>query len=177
MKHFIILAALLLGFIPAAFADAGIGIFGAAVDEDHPGKDYAPVGLVFDALAGDKFQIGGELFYFGNGAGGAITAGAKLTDWRFLAGLGKYDDHITDQVNVAGVDVETSGSEIGDLYFLEASYKKLFVRASQVDTDFDLIGRRQTGTDINGNPIFSYANKSVSTSDRWLWIGVRFGFE
>lgn len=174
MKNVAAYICVLMLSMSMARAETGVGAFAAAVDEGHAGKDYPAAGITFDVATNGPIQVGANGFFFGNGIGAAVTLGARVNDWRFVGGVGRYADKITDQVNVAGGDVTAKGSDLGDLFFAEASYKNLFVRASQVDTDFSIFGARQTGMTVDGDPIYSYATKNVGTRDRWLWVGMRF---
>lgn len=162
------------GFSVAAFATHTD--FDACCSDQPIKKNDGSAGIYLEHLSGKSFIYGVEIYYANNNPGLSLKFGTTRIPGRFTFGVGYYEDKITKLVNVAGVYVNNTTESFEPVFFAEYEYSGFFVRASILDSSVDLTPRRQTGTDIVGNPVYTYVTETVRTQDKWLWAGYRLSF-
>lgn len=134
-------------------------------------------GAVIGVSGGDKILWKVDINIASNFAGPSLALGLPLGDFKVYLG---YQDIIRMDkqdgfVDVAGVPVFDPDSDAkGDGVYLEARYKRFFVRYTEYDIDYTLRGTRIEI--INGVPVGFSGSEVKNLSGSVVWAGFIFPF-
>ncbi len=136
-------------------------------------SEYHGVGVGFSV--GDQWIAQIEVAQADNLSGGFLSVGRRFGDLTVLAGVVETAtfEPRSGVVSVAGVDVFDSHAYVdvsSTPVFIEASLGGLFIRHTQVDTEYTLKGIRI----VRGFPVAQA--REVSESDSITYIGYRVRF-
>jgi len=168
----VIISFILLALSSIIHADVKLAVAPYLADESDSH------GAVIEISGKGSFLWKADINLSQNFAGPSVAAGFPLGDFKFFVG---YHDMIRHEkqdgfVDVAGVLVFDPDSDAqGDGAYLEARYKKFFVRYTDYEIDYTLRGRRTVL--VNGVPT-GFETIETRTLDGYVtWVGFNFPFK
>lgn len=166
MKTLVLILA--LAILPHFCAKADIGVFGAFNDSSVCCIDNQVAG----AYISTNEVVNLEAFVAAKRMMG-VGVNVKVGDFRL--GVGRYEDALRKDIDVAGVPVSAKDTGQGDLMYVQWDFApEYFVRVSRAHNSYDLSATRCIRVCDMKCVQSATSNEHYDVYSNWLWFGVRF---